>query len=145
MVNPRKVYKLLQSLDEALDYLKKIASISWEDYSKDSLAQGAAKYYLQTSIEACIDIGNHIISSESFRSPKDYREVFVILLENEIISEEVADIMSQMAGLRNRLVHLYWEIDESLIHLYLQSNLTDLNRYSQLIIKFLEKHKDKDQ
>jgi uncharacterized protein YutE (UPF0331/DUF86 family) len=138
MVNPEKVHRLLHSLEDALFQLRKIASMEWENYSKDSLAMGAAKYYLQTGIEACIDIGNHIISSEGYRPPKDYRDVFTILLENEIIPDEVAHLLGQMAGLRNRLVHLYWQIDEELIYKYMKSNLIDFDRYSQLILEFLK-------
>ncbi len=45
------------------------------------------------------------------RAPADYREVFVILKENGILDEDLTLNLRKMAGLRNRLVHLYWEID----------------------------------
>ncbi len=138
MVNPEKVNRLLHSLKEALSQLRDISSMDWEGYKKDRIAMGAANYYLQTGIEACIDIGNHIISSEGYRSPKDYRDVFVVLQENGILPDEAAKFMVQMAGLRNRLVHLYWEIDEGLIYSYLKSNLGDFDKYIELILEFLK-------
>lgn len=76
MVNVEKVLGLLRALEDALEQLRRIVAIGRETFLSDGLALGAAKYYLQTAIEACIDIGNHIISSEGYRPPKDYRDVF---------------------------------------------------------------------
>lgn len=107
----------------------------------DALASGAAKYYLQTAIETCIDIGNHIISSEGYRAPRDYRDVFTILEENGVVRSVQADNLRQMAGLRNRLVHLYWEIDDKLIFQFLQTNLSDFTEYNQAVLDFIQQMK----
>jgi len=107
----------------------------------DDLALGAAKYYLQTAIETCIDIGNHLISSEGYRAPRDYPDVFTILEENGVVTERQAVKLRQMAGLRNRLVHLYWEIDDQLIYQYIQGNLNDFDEYIQAVLGFLRRTK----
>jgi uncharacterized protein YutE (UPF0331/DUF86 family) len=59
MVNPEKVHGLLRNLQSALEQLRQIAQMDQRLYVQDGLASGAAKYYLQMSIEACINIGNH--------------------------------------------------------------------------------------
>jgi len=46
--------------------------------------------------------------------------------------------MRQMAGFRNRLVHLYWEIDDELIYDYLQSELGDFDEFVRHILRFVE-------
>jgi uncharacterized protein YutE (UPF0331/DUF86 family) len=138
MVNVEKVYNLLNNLESALGQLRQLGTIDREKLLTDGLVLGAAKYYLQTAIEACIDIGNHIISSERYRSPRDYRDVFTVLQENDIVDEDLAIRLRQMAGLRNRLVHLYWEIDDALIYAYLQSNLGDFEAYMRWISDFLK-------
>jgi uncharacterized protein YutE (UPF0331/DUF86 family) len=66
MVNVEKVYGLLNNLESALGQLRQLAITDREKFLTDGLVLGAAKYYLQTAIEACIDIGNHIISSERY-------------------------------------------------------------------------------
>ena len=102
MINPEKFHARLRNLQSALEQLREIAQIDRKRFLEDPLVLGAAKYYLQTAIEACIDIGNHIISSEGYRAPRDYRDVFTILEENEIVTNVQAAKLRQMAGLRNR-------------------------------------------
>lgn len=138
MVNPEKVHGLLRNLQSALDQLRQIAQIDQQLFLEDALASGAAKYYLQTAIEACIDIGNHIIASEGYRAPRDYRDVFTVLEENRVVTGADAKKLRQMAGLRNRLVHLYWEIDNALVFEYLQTNLNDFDQYNQAVLNFLK-------
>jgi uncharacterized protein YutE (UPF0331/DUF86 family) len=137
MVNPEKIHGLLRNLGSSLDQLRKIAQMDQKRFLGDALASGAAKYYLQTAIEACIDIGNHIISSEGYRAPRDYRDVFTVLEENGLVTGVQATKLRQMAGLRNRLVHLYWEIDDELVFQYLQTNLNDFDEYNQAVLKFM--------
>jgi len=102
MVNPEKVHSLLRNLQSALEQLRQIGQMDQKHFLGDGLVIGAAKYYLQTAIEACIDIGNHIISSEGYRAPRDYRDVFTILEENTLISNTQTKQLQQLAGFRNR-------------------------------------------
>jgi uncharacterized protein YutE (UPF0331/DUF86 family) len=60
-----------------------------------------------------------------------------VLEENGILSAELSRKLRQMAGLRNRLVHLYWEIDDEQIYEYLQNELTDFDEFAQLISAFV--------
>ena len=71
---------------------------------------GSAKYYLQVSIECCLDVTNHIIASEHFRAPKDYADSFMVIEEEGLVSDELGKRLRQMAKFRNRLVHLYGEM-----------------------------------
>jgi len=68
-------------LDEYLGLLDEIAKVSEKAFLKDKILIGSAKYYLQTSIECCLDVANHIIASERYRSPKDYADSFAVLEE----------------------------------------------------------------
>ena len=44
----------------------------------------------------------------------------------------------KMAKFRNRLVHLYWEIDDSMIYKILEGSLGDLNKFLNSIADFLK-------
>jgi uncharacterized protein YutE (UPF0331/DUF86 family)/predicted nucleotidyltransferase len=134
----RESYKLLRHLEAAIGHLNEISRMEKVQFMKDGLASGAAKYYLQTAIGACLDIGNHIISSEGFRSPKDYRDVFNILNEQGILPDETIGDFRNLAGLRNRLVHLYWEVDDDLIYMFLRTRLGDFENYARMITGFLD-------
>jgi uncharacterized protein YutE (UPF0331/DUF86 family) len=130
---------MLSSLEKAMEHLQEISQMDQESLLQNGPVLGGAKYYLQTAIETCINIGSHIIASEGYRAPKDYRDVFSVLNENQILPDDFTVTLRQMAGLRNRLVHLYWEIDDAQIYDILQNDLGDFERFAKLIISFIEK------
>ncbi|MBS1250816.1 MAG: hypothetical protein MAG431_02412 [Chloroflexi bacterium] len=43
-----------------------------------------------------------------------------------------------MAGLRNRLVHLYWEVDESILYTILQNDLDDFDQFKAYVYHLLQ-------
>ena len=100
MVNVQKAEGLLHNLAASVGHLRDLARTEHDEFLKDAAKVGAAKYYLQISIEACMDLGNHIIASERFRAPKDYRDIFTVLNENGILPDDFALTLRQMAGLR---------------------------------------------
>ncbi len=93
--------------------------------------------YFRFLVECCIDVGNHIIASERFRSPKTYIETFEILAEQKIIADEFLPTARQMVQFRNRIVHLYWEVDAEVIYDILQKNLEDFETFTSQILKYL--------
>ena len=100
---------------------------------------------MQTSIEACIDIGHHIIAAENYRSPQNLRDIFKVLSENSILPKDFSETMQLMAGFRNRLVHLYWEVDNEELYKYLQNQLGDFDAYVHHILDFVEKQGESDE
>lgn len=139
MVNVQKVQSQLDNLSAYVRHLRDIAQTEREVFLKDNIKVGGAKYYLQSSIAVCLDIGNHIIASEGYRAPKDYRDIFTVLNENGLLSDDFTRTLRQMAGLRNRLVHLYWEVDDEQIYDDLKDHLGDFDKYADCIVEFMDK------
>jgi uncharacterized protein YutE (UPF0331/DUF86 family) len=135
MVSFEKVIRKFQQLDEYLAILKTISQTPQETFLKDKIVIGSAKYYLQVSIECCLDVANHIIASEKYRAPKDYSDSFMVLQEEGLISDELGEKLRQMAKFRNRLVHLYGEIDNTYIFEYIIGELKDFNEFKSIIVK----------
>jgi uncharacterized protein YutE (UPF0331/DUF86 family) len=133
MVSSQKIAEKLIALDEFLLLLKEIGSISSEAFLKDKILIGSAKYYLQVSIECCLDIANHIIASERFRAPKDYADSFKILEEMNIVSGKLSQKLQQMAKFRNRLVHLYGEIDNQYVYDFMREDIDDIREFRSMI------------
>ncbi len=139
MVNPKKVQSMLDNLRQYVGYLRDIAQTERAAFLGNPAQVGGAKYYLQVAIAACIHLGNHIVAAEHYRSPKDYRDIFTILNETNIVPAEFTRTLRQMVGLRNRLVHLYWEVDDEQIYEDLQNHLSDFDTFAQHILAFVEK------
>jgi len=58
--------------------------------------------------------------------------------EEGAFDTEFSKELVKMAKFRNRLVHLYWEIDDTVIYKVLEGNLGDLNKFIKLIAGFLK-------
>ena len=135
MVSFEKVVHKFQQVDEYLKILAKISKTPKETFLKDKILIGSAKYYLQVSIECCLDVANHIISSEKLRAPRDYSDSFLVIQEEGLIASELGDKLRQMAKFRNRLVHLYGEIDNTNVYEYIKGDLKDIEEFKSVIIK----------
>jgi len=139
MVNPEKVEGLLEKLRQYVSQLNELKKLSKTDLIKNFANINSAKYLFQTAIECCLDLGNHIISSEGFRAPADYKDIFKVLNENRIIPEEFLDTAVSMAKFRNRLVHLYWDVDENMVYEFLQNNLAYFDEFVKYILNYIKK------
>ena len=134
MVSVEKISQKLIQLDEYLGLLNKISKSSEPDFLKDKILVGSAKYYLQVSIECCLDVVNHIIASERYRAPKDYADSFSVLEENEILESSLTIKLRQMAKFRNRLVHLYGEIDDKFVYEFIHNDVKDIRTFQKVIM-----------
>ncbi len=94
-------------------------------------------HLLLVSIQASIDIANHLIATSSSRRPETYRESFAILSDEGLIPEGFAIQLSDLAGFRNVLVHLYCRLDLDEVSMVLQDDLPVMNRYRDLVREML--------
>ena len=134
MVSHEKISDKFLQLDEYLGILEKIQKNPAQNFLNDKILVGGAKYYLQVSIECCLDVANHIIAAEGFRAPRDYADSFKVLGENQVIDEALCTRLCQMAKFRNRLVHLYGEIDDAYVYDYISGEFGDILDYKKLVV-----------
>lgn len=138
MIDQKKTLKLLRQQREYLKHLRALSQVDVEQFIADPNKTGSARYYFLVAVETCIDIGNHIIATRQFRAPVDYADVFTILGENKIISQEFARTLGKMAGFSNLLVHTYVEVDDQRVHEYLTTRLSDFDQFQQYVLQFIE-------
>ena len=137
-MDTEKITNKFLHLDEYLKLLKQIGGGKKEEFIKDKILIGSGKYYLQVSIEMCLDVAGHIIASEQLRAPKDYADSFSVLNEAGIISSVQCKQLRKMAKFRNRLVHLYSEIDDEYIYDFIQNNLGDFTNFKKSVVQRLK-------
>ncbi|NWF75665.1 MAG: DUF86 domain-containing protein [Nitrospirae bacterium] len=116
-------------IQERVRRLSKFKKISFETYLKDITVKDAIERNIEVAIQACIDIAKIIIKKEGLREPEDNKGVFVVLSENNIISESSLRFLIPMAGTRNILVHGYEKIDDAIIFGVLKKHLSDFNTF----------------
>ena len=135
MVSIEKITQKFVQLDEFLSIIDEIKHIPIQTFLKDKIVVGSAKYYLQVSIECCLDVTNHIIASEGFRAPKDYGDSFKVIEEENIIPSDFSAKLIQMAKFRNRLVHLYSEIDDVYVYEFIKKDIKDIKQFKSIIVE----------
>ena len=140
MVDIAVVRRILNSLNESLEHLKSKQGVSFEEYKKDKDIQAIVERRLETAIQACIDIGNHIISQENMGSPSDYGEIFSILAQKGVINDKQSEKLIRMAGFRNVLIHGYRDILIDKVYEILQNRLSDFYDFAQTILDYMEKY-----
>ncbi|MGI9861423.1 DUF86 domain-containing protein [Moorella naiadis] len=96
---------------------------------------GSAKYQFIVAIEAAIDLSNHIIAQNNWRIPEDYADTFRILGEAGIFPPEFVATLIKMARFRNRLVHIYWDVDNNTLYNILENDLKDFDTYLRAMTK----------
>jgi uncharacterized protein YutE (UPF0331/DUF86 family) len=74
-----------------------------------------------------------VIAAEGFRPPKDNADSFVVLVEKDVLPEAMREHLRSMARFRNRLVHVYWDVDDDLVVECLHGPLGDLDRFARKI------------
>ena len=67
MVDLDRVEQQVQLIRRYIENLEEIAQRSLREFLDDPHAIRSARYYLQVSIESCINIANHVIASEGLR------------------------------------------------------------------------------
>lgn len=137
-VDIEKIISLTGEIEKSLTILKDYSEQQKEEIVSDLKVLGSIKYYLLVSIEACIDIANHIIAKEHLGVPKTYSDCFKILQERKIISSQLAHKLINMAKFRNLLVHFYWNVNDEEIYKIIQTELDDFSEFiRQISIKYL--------
>ncbi len=132
-----KLQKLTSELLNSLEILKRLKKVPKEKFLTDSDKVGNARYRLIVAIEAMIDICNHLISKNSFRAPEDYADTFRVMRERGVFDKDFFARLVEMVKFRNRLVHLYWDVNDEDVFEILQNNLEDfqifLNKISEAL------------
>ena len=133
MVDKATLDQMLSNLRGYVRVLGSLATFPREDFLGNPDKIGNAKYHFVIAIECCIDIANHIIASENYRFPRDNAESFAVLIEAGILAEDLREPLRNMARFRNRLVHLYWRVDDQRVYDYLQTAPPDFDRFARAI------------
>jgi len=135
VVDKPKLDQMLSNLKEYVQVLRELAKVPQQQFLASPDKIGNAKYHFVIAIECGIDIANHIIASENYRFPRDNADSFAVLGEQGVLDPAFAGRLGEMARFRNRLVHVYWDVDDRRVFSYLQGSLGDLEEFAQTVAR----------
>ena len=125
-------------IDNDLEFLQEFEGMDEEDFVGSYKNVQSAKYSLLEIIEACIDIGHHIVASKGFGRAERYRDIFYMLSERGVMNSSLASRLGDMAGFRNLLVHSYGNIDNMHVLEIINSELGDVLEFEKVILQYLD-------
>jgi uncharacterized protein YutE (UPF0331/DUF86 family) len=143
-LNVNSIRQRLQKLEQYINELEKQQSITLEAFRSDFTRQLAVERAFQAAIEGCTDIAAHIVSVYQLGHPNESRDVFKFLIEAGYLEQDFGQAMMAMIGLRNRLVHLYWDIDVEKLYQYLQEDVALLHQFRDFTLQILTAEQDKE-
>lgn len=129
--------RLVTEIRKSVARLRNLSKLGEADFLKDPDKIGSAKYHFIVAIESCIDMCNHVISRNGFRAPEDYGDTFRVMNEGGALKQDFSDELVNMAKFRNRLVHIYLEVENKQVYEILQDRLDDFKKFIDSISNFL--------
>lgn len=114
-VDPAIIRRKLALIVNNLQALESVRRIAPSRYREDLFVRKGTERLLQETIEAAIDINTHMLVRVGHAPPDDYFRGFLLLAEQGILTADLAASLAPSAGLRNRLVHEYDDLDDSLV------------------------------
>ncbi|EEG79084.1 type VII toxin-antitoxin system HepT family RNase toxin [Dethiobacter alkaliphilus] len=135
MVNKDVLRKKVQYIEANLEKLAYLKQLSSQEFIEDFRNIETAKHLLQVSIEAMLDISNHIIARNRWGTPDKSADSIRLLREKGYFSEAEEELFTKMIKFRNRVVDLYHDINEKEVYKILQENLQDFSRFLKSIAK----------
>jgi len=114
VVDETRVLRLLRSVTDDLAVLRSAAASS-DERRADPLWIRGVKYTFVTAIESCVDVAQHLCSSQGWGPPQDNGDAMALLGRHGVIDAQLADRMRQAVGFRNVLVHEYVSVDDEIV------------------------------
>ena len=133
------IYARLERIREELRYLKTYEQMPYQAFASNFEHFKTAERCLEVAIQACVDIGAHLIGLLDCRKPERSGDTFAILAEEQIIPQHLAENLSRMVGFRNILVHEYLRIRLDLVHELVQTRLSDIEAFVRSILSVAER------
>jgi len=124
MTDPELIAKKLGQIET---YVRELQTLARPDrIRQDIREQRFVEHTLQLAIQAALDVASHIVSDERLGEPRTNRELFDLLERGGWVAPNLADVLRQMVGFRNVLVHGYDIVDLAVIEDVLSNRLGDL-------------------
>lgn len=130
-VDRERIEMLLAFLEKQLASYREIKN--WEERQ----SKLALERIIQTSIDAVLDTGNAMIDGFIMRDPGSFEDIIDILLDEKVITNEMAVQFKHLLPLRKKLIQDYLELDFTETSVLFEENLEAFVLYPRHIRTYL--------
>jgi uncharacterized protein YutE (UPF0331/DUF86 family) len=136
MLDKDRILAKIDELDAYLGELKQIAPSGYDEYQQIEKKRSCERL-LQLCIECVIDVCKLIVVQLRLGLPSEENDLFAKLEDKGLLSHQVAEVVRQMRGFRNILIHEYAAIDDELVYTYVNARLGDFESFKKEILTVL--------
>lgn len=138
MVDRELVTRKLAMIVDDLRAVTPIAAKPLDEYLASATDEVLTERYLERMIGRMIDVNYHLITDAGHAPPRDYYESFTQLAKVRVLPPAFASQIAMCAGLRNRIVHEYDDIDPRRVYEGLQAAVRDIPEYLRHVHRHIE-------
>lgn len=125
---------------EKINHIEKRVSEfeEWKvEFFEDEKTKLACYKAIQEAIEACLDVVAMMVKDYGMLPKDDYRNIE--LIEDKVISNELANALKELNGLRNRIVHEYNGLNDEIAMRSIENLIPSINEFLDQVREWLEK------
>jgi uncharacterized protein YutE (UPF0331/DUF86 family) len=137
VVEAGTVRTLLGTIETRLIRLEEMASVPLATFQSSQDLQDIAERNFEVLIQACIDLGLHLLADQVQTLPETNRAVFTALADCGIIDAALGGELARMAGFRNLLAHGYTRLVPAMVYAHL-TRLEDVRAYVAQVHLYLK-------
>lgn len=143
-IDEKQLHRQLELLKEQYSLLQQWQSIPKEEFLEEPLKNRAVLHTLQLAIEGCLNIGNQLVSQLKLGKPREYVEIIELLVKNNVLNRSFGEELKRMVRFRNRIVHIYWDVDLEEVYKILQERVGDFEQFERAVLAFVAQLKEND-
>jgi len=135
----RRIVEKAAYVRDALEVLaEKRDTLDFEAYRSDREQRDVVEREFETAIEACLDIGEILLTIEGASVPEENAAVFRRLGSLTVLDADTARRMAEAAGFRNILSHRYGDaINDRDVYNFLNEDLPLFSAYLDRVRDYL--------
>jgi uncharacterized protein YutE (UPF0331/DUF86 family) len=138
MVNEDVFVDKLRHINQYIEDLEQMRGLSKAEYVDDMVTQRAVERTLMNLIQACIDLAQHVRSTENLTPSGTAKQEIQALGEADIISNETQTKLEEAVGFRNILAHRYGDVDHDVVYDVLHDDLKWFTRFQQELAQWFQ-------
>ena len=142
-LNIPRVLDHIRLIESYLSELRPFSSTTKDVFLSDKKNPPFVESYLRRALEAVFDIGRHILAKTYGSKAIEYKAIAKELGEKGVITSELTDILIEMAGYRNRMVHFYKEVTPEEMYEIVTKHLSDFDRVIREFVSFIRMYEAK--
>lgn len=129
-INTHKLRTLIEDIEKCRRELTQLTKCSKDEFVINRHLYAETEHYFRRALEGILTAGTHILSRLPSET-KDYTAIILALGDAEIIPPDFAQRNLGLAGYRNRLVHLYWQVEPPELYDTIREHLEDIGKFAE--------------